>query len=66
MDRMVCVMTSLMLEKPIPNEPLTMCMFESGTEDMVNGLLPLETDISRSEAVGTSSSALDANQTQVR
>lgn len=61
---MVRAMTSLMLEKPTANEPLTKCLFESGTEDMANGLIPLETGISRSEAVGASPSVLDANQTQ--
>lgn len=57
-------MTSLMLEKPTANEPLTTCLFDSGAEHMANGLIPLETGISRSEAVGTSPSAPDANQTQ--
>lgn len=64
MERMVRVMTLLMLEKPTANEPLTTCLFESGAEDTANGLIPLETGIRRSEVVGTSPSALDANQTQ--
>lgn len=61
---MVRAMTSLMMEKPTANGPLTMCLFESGTEDTANGLIPLETGNSRSEAVGTSPPVLDANQTQ--
>lgn len=61
---MVRAMTSPMLEKPTANEPLPTCLFKSGTEDMANRLISLETGISRSEAVGTSPSVLDANQTQ--